>query len=146
MTTGTKIIESALTKIGAYSPLKPTNPESVVSVMDTLNSFIAELQDNGVDMGVVPLSAPGDELSEPLGARNAIVNNLAILAQPDFPGTVVSQDLRINAAKGMQKLLNQWKTVSIPKKQVRGTLPQGAGNKSHGYFGETFFAEGDEIG
>lgn len=146
MSSGTKIVQDALARFQVHSPLKPANSESLISVMDILNSFIAELEDNGIKTGAVPLLSIGQELGEPLGARNAIVDNLAILAQPLFPGTAVSPELSRNAKIGMQKLKNQWKEVSIPKKQVRGTLPKGQGNKSYGWYGETFFEEGDEIG
>jgi hypothetical protein len=143
MTTGTKIIQRALSYIGAHSPLSPANPESILDGMDILNSFIAELQDNDVDMGCVPLAAPGEELSEPLGARNAIEENLAVLLIPLFPGAKVSPFLQANATKSLQKLRNQWETVSIPKRQVRGTLPKGQGNKY--FFHNTYFDEGDEL-
>ncbi len=149
MSAGTKIIKGALQRIGAHSPLSPANAESIVVGMDTLNSFIAELQDDNVEMGCVPLTVPSGELSEPLGARNAIINNLAIELQPLFPGTVVSPELRTNALKGMSKIRTQWETVVIPKKVVRDSLPQGQGNKprqGNAVFGHTFFEKGDTLG
>ena len=65
MTIGTKIIERSLTHIGVNSPLKSVNPESVTQGMDTLNSMNAELQDEGIEIGLVqkaiqpPQGSPG---------------------------------------------------------------------------------------
>jgi len=149
MTTGTKIIHAALQRIGGHSPLSPANPESIQTSLDTLNSFVAELVDDNVDMGCVPLTEPGGDLSEPLGARNAIIDNLAIELQPMFPGTLVSPELKANASKGMSKIRTQWEKVVIPKRIVRDSLPKGEGNKpKHGnsYYGNTFFEEGDTLG
>lgn len=149
MSAGTKIILPALQRIGAHSSLSPANPESIQTAMEALNSFIAELQDDNVEMGCIPLEAPGGELSEPLGARNAIINNLAVELQPLFPGTQVSVELRSNALKGMSKIRTQWETVIIPKKIVRDSLPQGQGNKplqGNAVYGHTFFEKGDTLG
>jgi len=115
--------------------------------MDTLNSMIAEWVDDNIDMGCVPLASPGSELSEPLGSRNAITDNLAILLQPMFPGTQVSIELKANALKGMSKISTQWESVVIPKRMVRDSLPKGEGNKPRqGIYGNTYFDVGDTIG
>ena len=145
MTTGTKVIQRALGHLNVHSVLSPANPESIIDGMDVLNSFIASLQDDNVDIGAVPLSAPGDDLSEPLGARNAIEYNLAVLMQPLFPGKQISPVILREAPKLLASLKRQWRTVSIPKKQVSSTLIKGSGHKSYGY-GSNYFEEGDEIG
>ena len=147
MTTGTKIIQKSLSYIGAHSVVNPANPESILTGMDTLNGMIAEWQDENIEMGAVPLNAPGDELSEPLGTRNNIEFNLAVLLQPLFPGTVVSVELRANALKGFNSIKRKWQTIVIPKKQARGTLPLGQGNRErNGRWLDPFFNEGQEIG
>ena len=147
MTIGTKIIESALSRIGAHSVVSPANPESVNDAKDILNSWLAALYDSGVRMGTVPLNAPGDELSEPLGARNAIVDNLAILCKPLFEGAVVSPELNANALKGLSQIKRTWKPIVIPKAQVRDTLPKGQGNRTHGsWYPDAYFKKGDELG
>lgn len=149
MSSGTSIIENALQHLKAHSPLSPANPESILVGKDVLNGFIAELQDATppVEMGIVPLKSPGDELSEPLGSRNAIVFNLAVLLQPSFPGTQISLELGANARRTLAQLKRTWRTTVIPKQKVRGTLPKGAGNRwCNDATDKIFFDVGDDLG
>lgn len=143
MTTGTKIIERALTHIGVNSPLKSVNPESVTQGMDTLNSLIASWQDEGIEMGAVPLKTPGQELSEPLGARNGIEFNLAVIMAPDFPSATISPFVLRQASIGFNDIKINWQILTIPKKKTRGTLPMGQGNRRRE---RNFFDEGEDIG
>lgn len=145
MSTGTKIIQSALQKLGAHSPIKPAHPESIENGRIKLNSYIAQLQDDNIEFGAVPLEAPGSDLSEPLGLTNAIEDNLAILLQPDHPGTQISNQLKVNATIGTKYMIRKYKNIVIPKQVVRSTLPKGAGNKTS-YYREEFFDNGDTIG
>lgn len=139
MTIGTDVVKRALQQIGAYSPVMPENPESLALGKDTLNSMIARWQDEGIEMGCVPLNSIGDELSEPLGAFNGIVSNLAIELQPYFPSTKISSELRRTAYIGLNAIRRQWKPVVIPNAVARSTFPKGAGNY------ETFFDTGETI-
>lgn len=143
MSTGTKIVQGALSRLGAHSPLKPAGPEAIEVGKDTLNSMHSSWQDDGIEFGAVPLEAVGDEFSEPMGLTNTIMDSLAILLQPQFPGTQISADLRINANKGYQDLLTKAQEIVIPKPIVRETLPIGAGNKSRH---RTFFKPGEDLG
>ena len=145
MTTGTVIIQKALTLINAHSVIAPANSESIEAAMGTLNSMISGWEDDRILMGAMPLSAPGDELSEPLGARNAIEFCLAVELQPMFPGAQISQQTMISARKGLTKLKRNWRTTTIPKPIARRTLPKGQGNKRY-LFEDVFFVEGSEIG
>ncbi len=144
MSSGTFIIQSALSKLGVHSAVSPAVTEAITTGKDTLNSFVAQLEDDGIITGMVPLESTGSELSEPLGARNIVIDNLAILMAPYFPGAVVSNDLQISARKGMNYLKVHYKTIIIPKPVARSTLPKGQGN-SYPY-SDPFFAKGEEIG
>lgn len=143
MSTGLKIVHGALQRIGAHSPIRPAGPEAIETSKDTLNSMIAMWQDDNIEFGAVPLNAVGDEFSEPLGLTNTVMDNLAILLQPQFPGTQISVKLESNANKGYQDLLTKAQEITIPKQVVRETLPIGQGNKSRH---RTFFGPGGEIG
>ena len=145
MSTGTKIVQSALQKIGAHTAVKQANPTSLENGRNKLNSYIADLQDQDIEFGAVPIEALGDELSEPLGLTNAIEDNLAILLQPDHPGSEISGQLRVNAAVGFNKMKGRYKTRTIPKQVVRSTLPKGAGNRGFNQ-SDAFFNEGDTLG
>jgi len=144
MSTGTKLVQGALSRIGAHSPIRPASPESIDVGKDTLNSMYASWQDNNIDFGAVPLQAVGDEFSEPMGLTNMIMDNLAILLQPQFPGTQISADLRLNASRGYTDMAAKAQTIVIPKLVARETLPKGQGNRR--YWSDTFFNKGEDIG
>lgn len=143
MSTGTKLVQGALSRIGAHSPIRPASPESIDVGKDALNSMHAKWQDDNIEFGAVPLQAVGDEFSEPMGLTNTIMDNLAVELQPLFPGTQISLDLRVNANKSYQDLLTKAQPITIPKQVVRETLPIGQGNKARH---RTFFSPGAEIG
>lgn len=145
MTTGTKIVQRALGKIGAHSPLQPAPPESIEAAKDTLNSMISEWYDDGIDLGAVPLNAVGDELSEPSGARNAIQNCLAVTLAPDFPNAQVSTELVKQANKGFMMIESIWGAIEIPKSVGRETRPMGQGTKLYRWQ-DGFLTQGSEIG
>ena len=86
----------------------------------------------GIDIGIVPLDAPGDELGEPLDARNAIIDNLALRLSPDFDNgeSIVSQQLMSNAKREFTLIRNLYQKVVIPLKIVSSTLPLGQGNRT----------------
>lgn len=146
MSTGTKLVQNALKKLGVFSVVKPTNPETLEDVMDALNSMYARWQDDGIDCGAVPLNAIGKEFSEPLGLTNVFEDNLAIEVQPYFEGSKISTRLLTNANKGYQDMLTKYQAITIPKLQARSTLPKGQGNKRNVYWDKTFFDTGEEIG
>ncbi len=131
MSTGTVIIEAGLKVIGAHSIVAPADPESVVVGMDTLNSMLQVWLSQGIDLGIVPLSAPGEELSEPLDTTQAIIDNLAIAVAPNFDNgdNVVSVELKNNARRSFNRVKGLYQCLTIPDKVVSSTLPRGAGNR-----------------
>lgn len=138
MSTGTFIIQSALQKIGAHSLPSPANPEAISLGRDVLNSMLQEWESRYIFLGAVPLNDPGDELSEPMDARNAIINCLALELQPDFPNKNTSlQSLTRNANRGEAFIKRMYRNIPIPKRGVSSTMPWGAGNKP-GRWGSTF--------
>lgn len=146
MSTGTKLVQGALSRIGAHSPLRPASPESIEAGKDTLNSMYASWQDNNIEFGAMPLDAVGDEFSEPMGLTNMIMDSLAIQLQPLFPGSQISPDLRVNASKGYTDMVAKFQTIVIPKLVARETLVKGQGNQRRSYSSNTFFTKGEEIG
>ena len=146
MSSGTSVIQGALQKISAHSPLQPAPPEAIETGRLVLNSMLSEWEDDGINLSIAPLETAGSELSEPLGTRNAIMFNLALALAPDFPGAQVSDELRRQAKKSYNKTKRIWKVIEIPKPQVRETLPQGQGNMRNSKWDYTFFPEDSEIG
>jgi hypothetical protein len=146
MSTGTKLVQGALSRLGAHSPIKPAGPESMEVGKDTLNSMYSNWQDDGIEFGALPLEAVGDEFSEPMGLTNTVMDNLAILLAPQFPGTQISADLRLNASKGYTDMKAKFQSITIPKLVARETLPKGQGSQHRRYWSNTFFDKGEEIG
>ncbi len=147
MSTGTEIVGDALARIGASSPVKPANPETLETARKTLNSYIAQLQDENVEFGAVPIKALGDELSEPLGLTDIIKDNLAVRLIPLITGTQLSNQLRVNANIGGAYMKRHWRTTVIPGQVVRDTMPKGSGNRRNTrIFDEIFFNKGDTLG
>lgn len=147
MTTGTVVVQRALQNLGVHSALQPASPESLDNGFEKLNGMIAEWQDEDIDTGAVPLEVIGDDLCEPLGAKNGIIYNLALLLAPDHPGAQVSSELKRQAKLTLGSIKRKWQVVTIPKVRARETLPTGQGNRQHGRFlDNSFFQDGDELG
>lgn len=144
MSTGTEVIRAALRKIGAYSIASPDDPESIILGRDTLNSMIQEWETVGIKLGCVPLNAPGDELSEPLDARNGIVENLALRMYPDFPMKADLAVLSRHARVSMIFIKKFYQPITIPKPIPSSTMPMGAGNV-RSTFEDTFAGTGQTI-
>lgn len=143
MSSGTSIVQAALQKIGAHTVAAPAAPESIILGMDVLNSMLQEWETRLIKLGTVPLEAPGEELSEPLDARNTIIECLAVRLYPDFPNKNVSlPSLEKNADKGFAVLKRMYRQIPIPKRGVSSTMPWGVGNKNNRYSGA--FAGPDE--
>lgn len=148
MSTGTDVVTSALQDIGVYSALQPANPESLETGRVTLNSMLSTWEDDNIKLGTVPLETIGSELSEPSGARIGIETNLALALAPKFPGAQISIELRRQAYREYQTILNLWQEKSIPKRKVRSTLMKGQGNKRYGNtrWEYVYFPKGSTIG
>ena len=84
MSSGTELIKEALQEIGADSIVASANPEVIESGRVKLRSLIQYWTTQGIDLGLTPIDAAGDEVSEPLDARQAIVDNLALMLEPSL--------------------------------------------------------------
>jgi len=130
MTIGTVLIEDALRRIGAHSIASPAEPETIVDGMDILNSMLQNWMSWGLNIQTIPIAEPGEEVSEPIDAKNAIIDNLAVLMSPNFDNgiSVVSEQLRTNARMGFNQVKTLYTKFTIPNKVPSSTLPLGAGN------------------
>lgn len=142
MTIGTEIIKDGLKRIGAHSIVQPAAPETIVEGMDILNSMLQLWASWGIDIQFVPLEVPGDNLAEPMDAKNAIIDNLALAMSANFDNgeNIVSPMLLSNARNGFDMVKTLYQTFKIPKKRPSSTLPRGAGNQK-GNWTEVFFRD-----
>lgn len=147
MTIGTKIIKRALQKIGGHSILAPASPENIILGMENLNSMLQQWLDLDIQLEFTPLKEPGDELSEPTSARNAIISNLALYLGPDFDNgkVVISDNLRVQAQTDYHLIQTLYQIIDIPNLRVSGTTPKGSGNRRVSD-DRVFFRPGEELG
>lgn len=145
MSSGTEIVKSALRLIGAHSIAAPADPESIVIGKDTLNSMLQGWLSTGINMGTTPLEVPGDELNEPIDARNGITYNLAVLLYSNYgsAGKPISPLVLLNAASEKRFIKSAYQVHAIPKKVVSSTLPRGQGNSV--FWDGAYFAEGETL-
>lgn len=141
MSTGTALIEHALKQIGAHSIIAPADPESIVLGMGTLNSMLQAWLTNNIDLGVAVIDAPGDEVGEPLDARQGIIDNLSVALVPLFASqnVRVTPELKANARNGFNAIKAAYQVPTIPDKTVSSTLPRGQGN-THGRFMDNVYS------
>ena len=146
MSTGTKIVQDALRKIGAHSKTSPADAESLELGKDALNSMLEMWLSEGIDFGFAPLDNIGDDLDEPRDVTNGIVFNLAIWMAPDFDNgkVVVSPILKGRATASFYTIAQIYRVEVIPAKVVSSTLPRGAGHRQ-GFQDQVFFSQGDTI-
>jgi hypothetical protein len=146
MSTGTSIIHDALKRIGAYSIAQPAAPETISDALEILNSMIQTWRSKSIFLDLVPLKVEGSNLSEPLDARNAIVDNLALMLAPNFEDgkAVVSPQLKANAKAGLIDITRLYRKNTIPNKVPSATLPRGAGN-DYGSGNDKFFRKGSAL-
>ena len=131
MSTGTAIVQDALQLIGSHSTLSPAAPESIAVGLRNLNAMLESWLSRNIRIGINPLEVVGDELGEPADARNAIVEQLALVLAPNFDngtGSVVSRDLKASAARDFGHLCTLYQEVSVPAKVISSTAPLGQGN------------------
>jgi hypothetical protein len=143
MSTGTEIIQGAMERIGAHSIHQPAEPEDIIKGMSILNSMLQLWISWGVDIQTVPIDAPGQDLSEPPDAKNAIMDNLAIYMAPNFDNgkLIVSPTLMANATRGITQIRTLYRKFKIPRKRPSSTLPRGAGNSKGSFRRDIFFGD-----
>lgn len=151
MPTGTKIIERALKQISASSPMNPAHPETLQDAFETLNSFLDELLDGGIDFGQVLLEAPDDELNIVLAAENMLVYNLAVLMAPEnnTGREVLTQNLMKRAVDTLATITRRYRKFTILPSKVSSTAVLGSGNRVGGFFSDeddNFFGQDRELG
>lgn len=147
MSTGTEVIERALQRIGAHSKVQPAAPETIIEGMLTLNSMLQLWISWGVDIQIIPIDDPGQDISESIDVKNALIDNLAIALAPNFDNgeVIVSATLAANARRGITQIRTLYRKYKVPKRRPSSTLPKGVGNSKGSFQRHVFFEEVREL-
>jgi len=140
MSSGTEIVKKALQKIGQHSQISPANPVSIENGVDVLNSLMQLWLSQGIDLGIVPILEPGNDINEPMDSTQVIINSLALELAPDYDdgNSNVSETLKNNARRGFSRLSGLYRVKVIPDKIISSTTPLGAGNSLRWRFNRNF--------
>lgn len=134
MTTAANIIQRSLFKLRASSPINPAPPELTKAVYDELVSMLEAWEKQGYNTGIlVPDSRDLDtkaDLSEPLDATDAIVNNLAIKCA-GLAGKEADFQLKIDAERTRNEVEKEYRWQDAPDLEPSGIL--GEGDQQAGY-------------
>lgn len=133
-------INSAFDELGLASYVYNLSPEDLTSCLHRLDAMIAAWSKKGIRLGY-PLhnskssSSINESTSVPAFANETVITNLAIRIAPSY-GKVPSQDTKNRAAEGYNDLISD--LVSPRERQLKGSLPLGAGSRRHGIVGSPF--------
>jgi len=124
-TTAGDIIRRALHHILVEASESTLQPDEYESGLDILNSYMAALESDGVQLGYQQVCNIADIVNVPNGAVRGIAANLAIDLAPQFGGRVTAALLR-QAEMGLKTLYHLG--VNVGESNYGDTLPIGAGN------------------
>ena len=124
MTTAAKVIEGALTHIGAHSPIRQAGPEVLQTAFDQLVYVLQEWEGEDFDIGATIPTAPGDELSEFPGAANALEHYLAISVAPKLQKPI-SRDLSNRTNQVVRLARERWQHLVPDRRPSRRYIGQG---------------------
>lgn len=138
MATAAQVTKAALQKIlvhGAESSFEPSEFQDAIFAM---NTYMLDLDANGVTLGYTEVTDLGDEITIPSGALRGLIYNLAIESASEYGG-IVSQEVREIASKGeaTMRVLG----VSNDDRSYPNTLPIGSGNHDGIFTSTHFFPE-----
>lgn len=127
-----QFVEKALGKLGLAAYVYDLQPEQEESVLQDLDSMMAEWNIGGVRIGYpLPSTQSSSNLDQdtnvPDWANRGIYLNLAILIGPDF-GKVVGPELKAEALRAKNLIVA--KAGSPIQERLLPSVPLGAGNKS----------------
>lgn len=143
MSSGNAIVVDALAAANITSKFTPAEPEQLNEGFKRLESMLQLWLSKGIVLGTVFTDAIGEDIYEPVEARNAIVDNLAI-SLAHFYRMPISQELLSNARLGYNDMLLLFQELTIPNKVVSSTLPKGQGNRK-GIDAREYFIPGGTV-
>ena len=128
MSTAAYIVERALFKLRAHSPINPAPPETLDSCHDELISMLEAWERQEIDTGVL-IPEPGKtetELAEPPDVTDAVVANLALKVAP-LVGKEPDQRLFVEAQTTKHEIEKDYRYIDPPT--MVPTEQHGEGNR-----------------
>jgi hypothetical protein len=135
-TTAAQLLKQSLQEILVQASEAPLEADDYRDAIFVLNSWMAGLEADGVDLGYTPVDSLSDVITVPDGAIMGMVSNIAILIAPQY-GRPISLELSNKAKKGMATIYRLGQTVAIT--EYPSTLPRGSGNTADGLWEDTFY-------
>jgi hypothetical protein len=135
-TTAAQLLKQSLQEILVQASEAPLEADEYRDCIFVMNTFMADLEANGVDIGYTPVDSLSDVITVPDGAIMGMVSNIAILIAPQF-GKAVPFELGKKAKKGMSTIYRLGQTVAIT--EFPNTMPTGSGNTGDGLWYDTFY-------
>ena len=126
MTTAAQVITQILNEINVRASESALEADEVQDAIFALNSYMASIAADGINLGYTEVENLGDPITVPSGAIMGMVANAAIMLAPTFDADV-SQALVLKARQGLSAMRKLG--VSISSMNYPDTLPVGSGNE-----------------
>lgn len=133
-----QVLRPALQELLVQGSETPLEADEYRDTIFALNTWMADLEARGVDLGYTTVDSLSDAVTVPDGAIMGIVSNLALLIAPQF-GAVPSNELYRKAKRGMNTIYKLGQT--IVDSEYPCTLPRGSGNNPSPFWGDNFYRE-----
>jgi len=135
-TTAAQLLKQSLQEILVQASEAPLESDEYRDAIFVMNSWMAGLEADGVDLGYTPVDSLSDVITVPAGAIMGMVSNVAILIAPQF-GRPISFELQKKAKKGMATMYRLGQAVTVT--EFPSTLPRGSGNTADGLWDDPFY-------
>ena len=141
MATAGQVIKAALQKILVQASEAPLEADEYADAILSMNTYMLDLDAQGVSLGYTEVTAIDDEVTIPTGALRGLIYNLAEEVAPEYDG-LVTQTLSLIAQRGEEtmRILGQ----TIGGTLYPSTLPIGSGNYEHGFNSPKFYPEAED--
>lgn len=142
MTTAAQLVKAIAQEILVQASEAPIEADESNDIIFALNSFMFDLDANGVSLGYTEVTDLGNQITVPAGAIRGIVANVALEIAPQF-GVPIPAYLPQKARDGMDTLRRLG--ITLQPSSYGATLPIGSGNE-YDYFNSHFYPdEQDQI-
>ena len=131
-----QVIRPALQELLVQGSETPLEADEYRDTIFALNTWMADLEARGVDLGYTTVDSLSDVVTVPDGAIMGIVSNLALLIAPQF-GAMPSNELYRKAKRGMNTIYKLGQVII--DSEYPHTLPRGSGNNPSPVLGDNFY-------